>query len=73
MSAWEKEAAKAVNKARTIVRKEQNRMYKDLPDTPGRAYRLEEIEEIGDLLHQAKAHIDPHDDVPWDYQTPLPF
>ncbi len=73
MEIWEREAARAVNKARSLVRREQNRLYREEPPSQGRDWREGELEEVGDLLHQAKAHIDPHCEIAWEFQTPLPF
>lgn len=73
MEIWERKAAKAINAARSLVRDEQGRLYRDVTQSPGRMHRQGELEEIGDLLAQAKTHVDPHGVVLWEYQTPLPF
>lgn len=73
METWERKAALAVNAARSLARNEQYRLYRELPPSEGRDYREGELCELLDLLSQAKTHIDPHCEVLWEYQTPLPF
>ena len=73
MDEWELKAAKKINEARSLVRGEQTRLYREVNASQGRAYRQGELEELLDILTQAKDHIDPHCAVPWEYQTPLPF
>ncbi len=72
MEVWERKAAQIVNTARTQVRDEQSRLYREVKKTKGRDHRIAELEAIEELLHQAKAHIDTHGLVEWQYQTPLP-
>lgn len=73
MELWERRAAGYINKVRALVRDEQNRLYREVERSPGRDHREAELEEIGDLLEQAKDHIDTHGELPWQYSTPLPF
>ncbi len=73
MELWERQAAVAVNKARSLVRGEQNRLFREVKQSKGRDHRMDELDEVMGLLSQAKDHIDTHRVVLWEYQTPLPF
>lgn len=73
MDVWERKAMQHVNKASSLVRYEQNRLYRELPPSAGRDFRQDELADILELLSLTSSHIDPHGEVPWEFQTPLPF
>ncbi len=73
MLPFERKAAVSVNQALVSVWEEKERLLDDRPVSLGVILRVEELEEIIDLLIMVRSHIDTHGEVPWLTQTPLPF
>lgn len=69
---WEEHSARAVVKARTIVRGEIKRMGRMGLEPNLEDGRIAELDAICDILNEALAHIDPHVEIDWHEETPLP-
>lgn len=68
-----RKAAVSINIARTYVRYHQIELGYGPDSVVENSLRLEELEELQDLLKEASAHCDPHVDETWEAPTPLPF
>lgn len=73
MEIWERKAARAVNAARSLVHEARDDLKHSGDSGEGHQARIGELDELLDILAQASCHIDPHQVVTWEYQTPLPF